>query len=273
MPELPEVETVVRGLRKVILAKTISKVSCFSPKINQDNYSGWLDDIKGTHIKSIGRRGKNILINLSNNNTLWVHLRMTGHFFYLPKKSSIEKHDLVLFDLKNDKNNLRFNDYRRFGRVRLFPTAKVLMQKGLIDLGQEPLKISIPDFIALFKKSSRMTKPALLDQTFIAGLGNIYADESLYATRINPKKQTNHISIKKLIELHSVIQKMLKKSISLMGTTVDSFSGVNGNTGQFQKYLLAYGRDGKKCSRCGSKIKREKIGSRSAHFCPRCQRL
>ena len=103
-----------------------------------------------------------------------------------------------------------------------------------------------------------MIKPALLDQTFLAGLGNIYADESLYSTRIHPRRSTNSISKKKLIELHLVIQKMLKRAINLMGTSVDSFSGVNGKTGQYQKYLLAYGREGKKCSRCDTKIKRER---------------
>ncbi len=273
MPELPEVETVVRGLRKVISGKTIKSIICYSPKIQKDNYSNWLDDLKNSYIKSIGRRGKNILINLSGNKTLWVHLKMTGHFFYLPKKNEIEKHDLILFEFKKDKYNLRFNDYRRFGRIRLFPTDKIMLQKGLVNLGPEPLEIPVSDFIALFKSSSRMIKPALLDQTFLAGLGNIYADESLYSTRIHPRKQTNRISKKKLIELHLIIQKMLKRAINLMGTSVDSFAGVNGKTGQYQKYLLAYGRDGEKCSRCGTKIKREKIGSRSAHFCPRCQRL
>lgn len=273
MPELPEVETVVRGLKKVISGKTIGSVNCFSPKIQKDNYRGWMNDLKNSRIKSIGRRGKNILINLSGNKTLWVHLRMTGHFYYLPKNNQIDKHDLMIFEIKKDKFNLRFNDYRRFGRVRLFPTDTVMLQKGLVDLGPEPLDISPDHFVHLFKKSSRMIKPALLDQTFIAGLGNIYADESLYSTRIHPRKPTNRISKKKLVELHAVIQKMLTKAISLMGTSVDSFAGVNGKTGQYQKYLLAYGREGKKCQRCGGKIRREKIGSRSAHFCPRCQRL
>ncbi len=273
MPELPEVEIVVRGLRKVISGKTISFVNCFSPKIQEDNYRGWLDDLKGSSIKSIGRRGKNILIDLSGNGTLWVHLKMTGHFYYLPEDNPVDKHDLIIFELKNDRNNLRFNDYRRFGRVRLFPTNDVMLQKGLIDLGPEPLEITVSDFISLSKKSSRMIKPALLDQTFLAGLGNIYADESLYSARIHPRKLTNRISKKKLIKLHSVIQEMLKKAIRLMGTSVDSFAGVNGKTGRYQKYLLAYGREKEKCQRCGGKIKREKIGSRSAHFCPRCQRL
>lgn len=272
MPELPEVETVVRGLRKVIAGKKIGSVDCLSPKITLDNYHGWLNDLKGSSIISINRRGKNILINLDNEKTLWVHLKMTGHFYYLPKRKPVEKHDLLILELKNDKNNLRFNDYRRFGRVRLFPTKDVMLQKGLVNLGPEPLEIPLFDFVKLFKQSSRMIKPALLDQTFLAGLGNIYADESLYATRIHPKKPTDRISKKKLEQLHEVIQKMLKRAIGLMGTSVDSFAGVNGQTGQYQQYLLAYGREGEQCRRCNSKIRREKIGSRSAHFCPRCQR-
>ncbi len=273
MPELPEVETIVRGLIKVIFGKTISSVKCFSPKIQKDNYRGWLEDLKGSRIKSIRRRGKNILIDLSGNKTLWVHLKMTGHFYYRPKKNPIEKHDLMVFEFKNDQNNLRFNDYRRFGRVRLFPTNDVMLQKGLVNLGPEPLDITVSDFINLFKKSSRMIKSALLDQTFLAGLGNIYADESLYSARIHPRRPTNRILKRKLIKLHSVIQEMLKKAIRLMGTSVDSFAGVNGKTGRYQKYLLVYGREKEKCQRCGGKIKREKIGSRSAHYCPRCQRL
>lgn len=273
MPELPEVETVVRGLRKVIPGKIISSVKCNSSKIQKDNYRGWLNDLNGSRIESIERRGKNILINLNGDKTLWVHLKMTGHFFYLPKNKLPEKHDLLLFEFKNDSNSLRFNDYRRFGRVRLLPTDKIMLQKGLANLGPEPFEISSTDFVYLFKKSSRMIKPALLDQTFLAGLGNIYADESLYAARIHPRRLTNSISKKKLVELHVVIQRMLQKAIDLMGTSVDSFAGVNGKTGRYQSYLLAYGREGKKCKRCCGKIRREKIGSRSAHFCPKCQRF
>ena len=117
-----------------------------------------------------------------------------------------------------------------------------------------------------------MIKPALLDQSFIAGLGNIYADESLYSSRIHPRRLTSSLSRRKLVELHGHIRRLLKKSIRLMGTTVDSYSGVNGQRGSFQKYLEAYGREGQPCGFCGRDIVREKIGSRSAHYCPRCQR-
>ena len=140
-------------------------------------------------------------------------------------------------------------------------------------MGEEPLLMKADDFISLCKKTRRMIKPALLDQSFIAGIGNIYADEALYASGIHPQRITSTLSKKKLTELHGHIQRLLKKAISLMGTSVDTYSGVNGKPGGFQKYLLAYGREGEPCSKCGTEIKREKIGSRSAHYCPRCQKI
>lgn len=272
MPELPEVETVVRGLQQTTIGKTIESISISSPKIDNDNPRGWPDLLRNKSFIGVRRRGKNILIDLSDNYTLWVHLKMTGHLYYMPGKSEINKHDLIIFNLKNDSHQLRFNDYRRFGRVRLFPTDQVMNQKGLAELGPEPLEISRKDFIRLFKSTRRMIKPALLDQAFIAGLGNIYTDENLYLSRIHPRRLTDSLSDKKLIELHGHIVKILKKAISLMGTSVDSYAGVNGQPGGFQKYLNVYGREGEACYRCGAIIKREKIGSRSAHFCPRCQR-
>jgi formamidopyrimidine-DNA glycosylase len=273
MPELPEVETVVRGLRKTVAGKSIKSVLCNSPKINNDNFKGWLNVLDNKCFESVNRRGKNILIKLSGGYTLWVHLKMTGHLYYLPESKKIDKHDLLIFNLKNSCYHLRFNDYRRFGRVRLVKSGEIKNQKGLIELGPEPLEISPDDFITLFKSRRRFIKSALLDQTFIAGLGNIYTDESLYQARIHPLRLTNSLSDKRLRELHIIIQKILGKAIRLMGTSVDSYAGVNGQPGGFQKYLLVYGRENEPCFRCATKIRRQKIGSRSAHFCPKCQRL
>ena len=187
-------------------------------------------------------------------------------------------HDLVIFDFRSgskskDSLNLRFNDYRRFGRLRLYPNDELWEQSGLKSLGPEPLTLSADGFIALCAGKSRMIKPALLDQTFIAGLGNIYADETLYLSRLHPKRLISSVSNRKLVELHGHIRNILKFAIRNMGTSVDSFSSVNGQAGQFQKYLKAYGNEGEPCERCHAKIIREKIGSRSAHFCPRCQRV
>jgi len=273
MPELPEVEIIVSGLKKVIVGKTINDIYINAPKIDNDNRKGWLRKLRHISFLDIRRRGKNILIDLSNNHTLWIHLKMTGHLYYWPKSAAIEKHDLVIFSLSDSSYDLRFNDYRRFGRIRLFKTGEIMNQKGLAELGPEPLKISAPEFCELITARKRMIKPALLDQSLLAGLGNIYCDESLFLSRIHPRKSTHRISQRKLVTLHRSIRKILRKAIRCMGTTVDSFAGINGEPGGFQKYLLVYGHEGEPCPRCGATIKREKIGSRSAHYCPRCQRL
>ncbi|MFH1686925.1 MAG: bifunctional DNA-formamidopyrimidine glycosylase/DNA-(apurinic or apyrimidinic site) lyase [bacterium] len=284
MPELPEVETVVRGLRDTVLGNTITSVDINAPAgtiVVADSLgpTGFDQLLSGRVINDIDRRGKNILISLSGGLTLWAHLKMTGHFYYLPESDPAGKHDLVVFHFRKPRSpkeplcGLRFNDYRRFGRLRLFPNDELWQQPGLADLGPEPLEIAPDDFAALFKKTHRMTKPALLDQSFLAGIGNIYADESLWAARIHPRRLTDTISTPKLRDLYHHMQQFLKKAIRLMGTSVDSYAGVNGQPGGFQKYLQAYGREGQPCGRCGSKIVREKIGSRSAHYCRRCQRL
>ena len=284
MPELPEVETVVRGLRNIVVGRTIDRVRTsappssivVSPSFRSRSFSSVL---KGKRIQSVNRRGKNILIQLDNRITLWVHLKMTGHFFWLPRHNPIEKHDLVVFDFASEPStngddgyHLRFNDYRRFGRLRLFRDDELWLQDGLKNIGPEPLEISADDFVSLLRSSKRMIKPALMDQSFIAGIGNIYADESLHFTKIHPKRMTSTISKRKLIALHGEIQRLLKRSIELMGTSVDTYRGVNGQTGNFQKYLTAYNREGEPCQFCGHAIRREKIGSRSAHYCSRCQR-
>lgn len=228
MPELPEVETIVWGLKNSIINKVIASVSLNSSKINKDNRRGWLNILRGKRFLDVRRRGKNILIDLSENYTLWVHLKMTGHLYLLPESVPVDKHDLMIFVTKNNSHQLRFNDYRRFGRIRLFRIDEVMKQSGLVDLGPEPLEISREDFINLFKTRQRMIKPALLDQTFLAGLGNIYSDESLYLAKIHPKRLTGRISKARLAELHAGIQSVLKRAIRLMGTSVDSYAGVDG---------------------------------------------
>lgn len=282
MPELPEVETVVRGLRPILDGCTFTKVRSYAPPsmvvVSSKLKKRKLETVlPGRTVESIARRGKNILISLSGDLTLWVHLKMTGKFRNVDKSEPRHKHDLVLFDLAPDKakpesGHLRFNDYRRFGRLRVFPNDELWQQPALRDLGPEPLEISSDDFVKLCRTRKRMFKPALLDQNFIAGIGNIYADEALHLSRLHPVRLTSSVSPRKLVELHGHIQTILKKSIKMMGTTVINFSSIYGRSGSFQTMLKVYGREGKPCENCGSNIVREKLGSRSAHFCPRCQR-
>jgi len=206
---------------------------------------------------------------------------MTGHFFFVPPSHPADKHDLVIIEFRSRGRGgkgigawqLRFNDYRRFGRLRLYENRELWEQPGLKSLGPEPLEITTRDFVSLCRTRRRMIKPALLDQTFLAGLGNIYGDESLYRARIHPRRLTSSLSTRKLTELHGHIQGLLKKAIRLGGTSVDSYSGVMGERGSFQKELRAYNNEGGPCRFCNGRIVREKIGSRSAHYCPRCQKV
>lgn len=272
MPELPEVETVARSLRRTVVGRTITAVEIHKTDRIFPNKSRFRKILSGSTFCGVRRRGKNLLIDLSNDYTLWVHLKMTGHFRLRPSTEPMEKHDHVVFHLADDTTDLRFNDYRRFGRLQVYPTSEIMNRKGLADLGPEPLEITADDFVSLLKSSHRMIKPALLDQTFIAGIGNIYADESLFRARIHPRRQTDSLSTPKIKFLHEQMQGILRKAIRLMGTSVDTFAGLNGNPGRFQKYLLVYGREDEPCPRCGRPIHREKIGSRSSHFCLHCQR-
>jgi formamidopyrimidine-DNA glycosylase len=282
MPELPEVETVVRGLKPILEGRTFARVRSYSPPasivVSKTFRRTKLESLlPGRTVEKISRRGKNILIALSGDATLWIHLKMTGKLLAVPPSTPRNKHDLVLFDLEPDGsrsrvNQLRFNDYRRFGRLRLYPNDELWQQDGLRDLGPEPLEISAEDLVTLCHNRTRMIKPALLDQSFLAGIGNIYADESLYLSRIHPARLTLTLSKNKLTELHRHIQAVLRRSIKMMGTTVISYAGVDGASGSFQKILRVYGREGEPCGVCGAKIVRQKLAARSAHFCPRCQR-
>jgi len=328
MPELPEVETVCRGLRDTVIGKTITGITVNAPVSSivvskTFHPQDFVSVLTNRTILSADRRGKNILLGLSGGVTLWVHLKMTGHFHYDEQLTTPEKHDLVIFRLVGGNSThlslrgaesavpspahtslrspkgavalhthlslqgarsserrsnlalsfLRFNDYRRFGRLRLFRDEELWQQEGLKELGPEPLEMSAKDFVSLAHRRARMLKAALLDQSFVAGIGNIYADESLWAARLHPKRLTTKIPASKLRELHRHIQRLLRLAIRKAGTSVDSYSGVNGRPGSFQKYLKVYSREGLPCPRCTTEIVRRKVGSRSAHYCPRCQRV
>ncbi len=283
MPELPEVETVVRGLRRIILGCTFTSIDVKAPQssiVLSQAFKGssFAEVLEGRSVLDVTRRGKNILMSVSGDITLWVHLKMTGRFLHTPDHRPRDKHDLVIFRLnrsikkKNESLEIRFNDYRRFGRLRVFPSRELWQQPGLKELGPEPLDLTAEGFVMLCRRRSRMIKAALLDQSFLAGIGNIYADESLFAARIHPSRLSSSISERKLLNLHHHIQRLLKSAIDKMGTSVDTYAGVNGQPGEFQAYLQVYGRENQPCVLCGTKIVREKLGARSAHFCPRCQR-
>jgi formamidopyrimidine-DNA glycosylase len=281
MPELPEVETVVCGLRPILVGQRIEQLEVFAPprsiEITKSVKSATLRKLlEGQIVESIDRRGKNILIHMQSSLVLWVHLKMTGQFRHVAITEPRDTHDLFVMTLQSTRASgyeLRFNDYRRFGRWRLLTQAELASHPSFRTLGPEPLDISAEEFRQRAMRVNRQIKAALLDQSFLAGVGNIYADESLWASRIHPLKPTRSIAASKLTELHSHIQRLLKLAIKRMGTSVDSYRGVNGQVGSNQSYLKVYGREDQPCNRCGKSIRRITIGSRSAHLCVYCQRL
>jgi len=267
MPELPEVETVVTGLRQTVLGRTIRKIEVLCPKIVKSSLRSLTNRLPGQRIEAISRRGKNILFSLSDKNTLLAHLGMTGHMFYFTKKTQKDKHDVAIFRFREATGELHFHDTRKFGKLVLLTNGQQPIQK----LGPEPLQISLSEIVKLFRSRKRMLKPALLDQSFIAGIGNIYADESLYEAKLHPQRTTDQLTHEELKRLYQAIRKTLTKAIKTGGSSVNNYVDVEGNPGHFQIYHKVYGKEGKPCPRCGAKIKRILVGQRSTHFCPKCQ--
>ena len=285
MPELPEVETIAKGLQKVLVGKRIKEVKAIFPGIVRQNFNLFKKAIIQKRIRGVRRRGKYLLIDLSGGKTILVHLGMTGNFLFirsadLPHKPSgrpwsesefDDKHDHLIFRFLASKAELRYNDQRKFGKIKVFDTAKEGTVPELKKLGPEALEISSSEFISIFKKRKGRIKSALLNQQIIAGLGNIYADESLFEAKIHPEQKADKLSPKRLKRLHQAIQKILKKAIKAGGSSIENYYDISGEIGSFQLQHKVYGREGESCKRCGAKIRRIKINQRSSYFCLRCQ--
>ncbi|MBI4833884.1 MAG: DNA-formamidopyrimidine glycosylase [Planctomycetes bacterium] len=274
MPELPEVETVVRGLNKFARGRRITGVKVSLPKIINLNPALFRKRLLNSRILCTERRAKIIMIHLSNGYSLGVHLKMSGRLVYTKGNSTIEKHTHVIMNLDNGFD-LRYWDLRQFGYVRLFPTGKISEGLKLDLLGPEPLEKSftINKFTELLKtRPHTRIKPLLMDQGFIAGIGNLYADEILYCARVHPLRRVNSLKEPEIKGIFREIKKILPEAIRKRGSSVELYVGADGKPGEYHKYLKAYSREGAPCSRCRAKIIRIKIGQRSAYFCPKCQR-
>lgn len=274
MPELPEVETVRQGLRKLVLNKKIEKIVLLYPKIVIGDSSLFKNTLEGLTIKEIGRRGKYLLFNFTEGITMVSHLRMEGKYFVRNSDDEIEKHTHVIFKF-TDKKELRYNDVRKFGRMELVRTDDVFNLKSLKKLGPEPIAsdFSTLDFATKLKKKNKMIKPALLDQTLVAGLGNIYVDEVLWMSKINPQTIASHLKEEQIKTLHDAIILELAKAVSAGGTTIRSYTNAFENSGAFQFELNVYGKTGELCARCHTPIKKIVVAQRGTHFCPNCQKV
>lgn len=274
MPELPEVETVRRGLTKLVEGSTIKSVDVLYPKMVNLPPKDFENALKGKKIDRIDRRGKYLLIRLSDHLTIVSHLRMEGKYDVEPDGAPLDKHTHVVFHL-TDGRELRYNDTRKFGRMNLVDTGTEMSVAGLKTIGPEPTEqaLTLDYMTAIFKKSRKVIKPFLLDQSNIAGLGNIYADEVLWLSKINPKQPVNSLKPAQIKRLRKNIITEIQMAIDGHGTTVHSYSTAYGEAGNFQNHLNVYGKQGEPCPRCGTKIVKIKLAQRGTHYCPKCQPL
>ena len=286
MPELPEVETVRIGLEKKLKDFIIRDIQIIRPSTiafptDKDEF---IKGLNNSLIDKWNRRGKYLIAklikisedaNLSSNGNLIIHLRMTGHFNWLKRTNTACKHTRVRF-FDDQKNELRFIDVRSFGQIwwiREDLDPKNII-KGLGSLGPEPFskEFNLEYLKKEFSKRSKSIKAVLLDQKIIAGIGNIYADESLFEAGISPFREAKTIKKRELIKLRISIMDVLEKSIGSGGTTFSDFRNIEGLNGNYSMQAYVYKRTGEKCKRCTNLIQRRKITGRSTHWCSKCQK-
>jgi formamidopyrimidine-DNA glycosylase len=269
MPELPEVETTVRALRDPLVGQTIADVRNYWPRqIATPALSQFRERIRGRRIEAIQRRGKYLVLSLSHGETLIVHLKMSGHLSVVNRKAPLDKHVHTVFDLA-DGQELRFRDQRKFGRVYLVRQPEEILG----GLGPEPLEpeFTVELLAARLSGRKRLIKPLLLDQEFIAGVGNIYANEALYHARLHPERRANSFSAEGVAALHGAIRKSLSLGLENDGASIEQFVKPDGSKGRMQESFVVHGREGMPCCRCTGVVRRAVIGGRSSYYCPGCQ--
>jgi len=268
MPELPEVETTINGLKSLLSNKTISRVEILNPNLRWNVDQSIISKLNNRTINSFSRRGKYILFNLDKGH-LMIHLGMSGKINVVDINVPLKKHDHFLLYFKDEV--MRFNDPRRFGSIFYLENPS----HQLIDhLGVEPLDESFHENY-LFDNSRNKTqnvKTFIMDSKIVVGVGNIYACESLFKTGINPKTKANKISKQRYTSLTVNIKKILIKAIKAGGTTLQDFAKVDGKPGYFSQELSVYGRENENCFYCNGKISRIVQNQRSTFYCPKCQK-
>jgi formamidopyrimidine-DNA glycosylase len=285
MPELPEVETIKNDLKKKVLEKTIIDIEIRQNKIVKNDKKIFVKKLLNKKFIQIDRRGKLLIFMINSDLYLLVHLKMTGQLVYKDKKNIIagghtltnvnselpNKYSHVIFSFK-DGSKLFFNDLRRFGYLQIVDQNG--LDRVLIRFGIEPLTESfrLPIFSAIIKKYQAPIKAVILNQKHIAGIGNIYADESLFLAGIKPDRKSNSLNNEEIKKLFLAINKVIKNAIKYRGTTFNNYVDASGNTGGFLKRLKVYGRKGEKCFGCKNEIEKIKVAGRGTSYCPGCQK-
>jgi len=286
MPELPEVETVARGLQGSVAGRRILSVTLRKTDF-MDDPAAIERELPGRQIARVERFGKFMLLQLVSktgasemiaeggkpaeaaSEALLVHLGMTGNLALHFAEQPLDKHSHVIFVL-DDGRELRYTDPRRFGRMAYL--AGETLATELLRFGAEPLLVTAEEFARRIRGSRARIKALLLDQRVLRGVGNIYADESLWNARIHPAKSGARLTARETETLRKALQKILRKAIQMRGSSISDFVDAEGVAGEYQQHHKAYGREGEKCFRCGAKIRRIIVAGRSSYFCPVCQR-
>jgi len=272
MPELPEVETVVRALALRLVGRTLGRLTVWQPSVLETEEDAVRRFTVGARVAATRRRGKWILLDLDNGQTILLHLRMTGRLTVLAGRTPKERHDHVEWLLASGPECFRFNDPRRFGRLRLMPTSDIEAYFAGRGFGPEPLQVDFAEFHRRLGKGKRSIKAALLDQSVVAGIGNIYADETLFRAGIDPRLLTLRLGPVRAQRLHAAMKAVLTRAIAARGTSLRNYQTPDGSRGEFQGELAVFRRTGAPCPSCGRRVRRIKLVGRSTHFCPRCQR-
>lgn len=266
MPELPEVETIKRELEKAVVGKKITEVCVHHPLvIREPSPEKFKKGLEGTTIKHLLRKAKVLILELSNGKALVVHLKMTGQLIYpgCSHKARISFH-------LSDGKCLDFNDQRLFAELRLLDDWRRL--KFIQGLGPEPFDLTPEQFKEMLSKKKAKIKPLLMDQTFISGIGNLYAAESLFRAKIHPERPASSLSDKEKELLFHQIKDTLEEAIKYKGSSVDQYVQLSGEPGDYARHHKVYDRKGKPCVVCKTPIKRTALGGRGTYFCPRCQK-
>ena len=272
MPELPEVQTTVNGLKKKIKGLTITGVWTDWPKYLK---KGFAKEITGRKILKVWRIGKNIIFDLSGRKIMLIHQKMTGHLLYGKwRDEKVNSYIHLIFSLSNGEK-LALSDLRKFAKILAVDKKDFKNLKDIKNIGPDPLAPNFKsgDFKKLIAGKRGPIKKILMDQNIVSGIGNIYADEILFVAKINPLARVEKLNDEKLNKIFKAIKKILKKAVKLRGTSTYDYRDTAGKPGHYGEARLAYQRNGGKCpNRCGGIIKKVKIGGRSAHFCPICQK-
>ncbi len=273
MPELPEVETIKETLKLRILGEKVTDVEIYVPGIiRKDTVSDFINKLKGQTLIDIGRKGKYMFFRFDRN-VVVIHLRMEGKFFVKKSNSPKEKHEHVIFRFASSQT-LRFHDVRKFGTMEIVEPGKEYQAQGVAKLGLEPFE---PGFTASYLKekirdSKRPIKSLLLDQSIVAGLGNIYVDEVLFLSKIRPTRPGVTLDDAELEHIVDSCKYILTRAVALGGTTIRSYLSSLGVTGRFQNELNVHTRAGQPCHVCKTTIEKIRVGGRGTYYCPKCQK-